>query len=47
MVESFGWPAFFLCTFVIALPGLGLLWSQRAQVRALESAAPIPLRSPG
>jgi len=34
MVESFGWPVFFLCTFAIALPGLGLLWSQREQVRA-------------
>ena len=37
MVEAFGWPTFFLCTFVIALPGLVLLWAQRAQVRALDA----------
>ena len=37
MVESFGWAAFFLCTVVIALPGLVLLWSQREQVRALDA----------
>ncbi len=37
MVESFGWPAFFVATFVIALPGLGLLWWQREQVRALDA----------
>ncbi len=36
MVEAFGWPAFFVCTFVIALPGLALLWWQREQVRALD-----------
>jgi len=40
MVESFGWPVFFAWTFVIALPGLVLLWWQREQIRALESAAP-------
>jgi PAT family beta-lactamase induction signal transducer AmpG len=38
MVESFGWPVFFVCTFLIALPGLGLLWWQRRIVRALEEA---------
>ena len=36
MVEAFGWPAFFVCTFVIALPGLALLWWQREQVRSLD-----------
>jgi PAT family beta-lactamase induction signal transducer AmpG len=36
MVEAFGWPVFFVCTFVIALPGLALLWWQREQVRALD-----------
>jgi PAT family beta-lactamase induction signal transducer AmpG len=41
MVEAFGWPAFFLCTVVIALPGLVLLWMQRTQVRALDSAGPV------
>ena len=38
MVEAFGWPEFFICTFAIALPGLALLWSQRSVVRALEEA---------
>jgi len=38
MVESFGWPVFFVCTFLIALPGLGLLRWQRRIVRALEEA---------
>jgi len=47
MVEAIGWPAFFLCTFVIALPGLALLWWQREQIRALEAAPSPPLRSPG
>ena len=42
MVEAFGWPAFFAWTFVIALPGLALMWWQRAQIDALESAAPVP-----
>jgi PAT family beta-lactamase induction signal transducer AmpG len=45
MVEAFGWPVFFVCTFVIALPGLALLWWQREQVRALDksgSANPQP-----
>jgi len=38
MVEAFGWPTFFVCTFVIALPGLVLLWWQREQVRALDQS---------
>jgi PAT family beta-lactamase induction signal transducer AmpG len=47
MVEAFGWPEFFICTFAIALPGLALLWWQRRVVRALEevptaTAAPAP-----
>jgi PAT family beta-lactamase induction signal transducer AmpG len=39
MVESFGWAAFFVCTFAIALPGLALLWWLREQVRALDAKA--------
>ncbi len=35
MVESFGWPAFFMLTVLTALPGLVLLWWLRADVRAL------------
>ncbi|GAA4339115.1 muropeptide transporter [Pigmentiphaga soli] len=36
MVESFGWPGFFLVTVAIAVPGLLLLWWHRAQVRQLD-----------
>jgi PAT family beta-lactamase induction signal transducer AmpG len=46
MVEEFGWPAFFAFTFVVALPGLALLWSQREQIRALESTGAAPV-APG
>jgi PAT family beta-lactamase induction signal transducer AmpG len=37
MVESFGWPLFFMLTVVTALPGLVLLWWLREDVRALGS----------
>jgi PAT family beta-lactamase induction signal transducer AmpG len=37
MVESFGWPVFFMLTVVTALPGLALLWWLREDVRALGS----------
>ena len=37
MVESFGWPSFFMLTVVTALPGLLLLWWLREDVRALGS----------
>ena len=32
------WPAFFFVTFLVALPGLALLWWKRGAVRALDSA---------
>jgi PAT family beta-lactamase induction signal transducer AmpG len=32
LVEAVGWPAFFFLTFVIALPGLVLLWHLRAHL---------------
>ena len=38
MVETYGWPAFFLMTAIIALPGMALLWWRRADVRALDQA---------
>ena len=52
MVESLGWPAFFLCTVVIALPGLVLLRLARRDIDALaqgsgiatQTAAPAPPR---
>ena len=37
MVESFGWPSFFMLTVLTALPGLILLWWLREDVRALGS----------
>ena len=37
MVESFGWGNFFIVTVFIALPGLVLLWWQRAGIEALSA----------
>ncbi len=37
MVESLGWPGFFLVTVAIALPGLVLLWWYRRTIRALDA----------
>jgi PAT family beta-lactamase induction signal transducer AmpG len=42
LVKYLGWEIFFLFTFVIALPGLALLWWLRARVEALDGA---PARS--
>lgn len=36
MVAEWGWAPFFVATFVVALPGLALLWWQREIVRALD-----------
>ena len=36
MVEALGWAPFFAITVVIALPGLALLWWQRAAIIGLE-----------
>lgn len=36
LVESLGWPSFFVLTVLIALPGLVLLWWRRAEIRALD-----------
>jgi len=38
LVEGLGWAGFYLCTFFIALPGLALLWTQRAGITALAAA---------
>jgi MFS transporter, PAT family, beta-lactamase induction signal transducer AmpG len=38
MVESFGWPTFFIITVVIALPGLALLWVMRETINQVEKA---------
>lgn len=36
LVESLGWPSFFLITVVLALPGLWLLWRKRNAILALD-----------
>jgi PAT family beta-lactamase induction signal transducer AmpG len=36
LVESIGWPTFFVLSTVLAAPALGMLWRLRASVRALE-----------
>ncbi|MCD9473046.1 MFS transporter, partial [Photobacterium phosphoreum] len=37
LVESLGWPSFFVITVAIALPGLLLLWWRRKDIDQLES----------
>ncbi|WP_430459009.1 muropeptide transporter [Pusillimonas minor] len=37
LVETFGWPQFFVFTVLIALPGLALLWFKRDDIRLLDS----------
>lgn len=38
LVDAVGWVWFFLCTFLVALPGLLLLWRLRRRVSDLEHA---------
>jgi PAT family beta-lactamase induction signal transducer AmpG len=40
MAEAFGWSAFFFFTFVIALPGVAMLWWLRERIEALDRTAP-------
>ena len=37
LVESLGWPPFFLLTVLLALPGLWLLWYKRGAIIALDT----------
>ena len=37
LVESLGWPSFFVITVLIALPGLVLLYFRREEIKALDS----------
>ncbi|MGQ0512164.1 MAG: AmpG family muropeptide MFS transporter [Betaproteobacteria bacterium] len=39
MVAAFGWTQFFFFTFLIALPGLALLWWMRRRIEALDAGA--------
>lgn len=38
LVESLGWPAFFVVTVFIGVPGLLLLWWKRSEIRSLDSS---------
>ena len=36
LVDGLGWTPFFFFTFVIALPGIAMLWWQRPRIEALD-----------
>lgn len=40
LADFAGWPVFFFCTFLVALPGLGLLWWMRETVSGLDHNEP-------
>jgi PAT family beta-lactamase induction signal transducer AmpG len=40
LVGAFGWAPFFFCTFLIALPGIVMLYLMRATLVALDSRPP-------
>ena len=37
MVVAMGWTTFFFATFLIALPGVGMLWAMRRTIQALDA----------
>jgi MFS transporter, PAT family, beta-lactamase induction signal transducer AmpG len=37
LVESYGWTLFFFFTFIVALPGVAMLWWQQQRIEALEN----------
>jgi PAT family beta-lactamase induction signal transducer AmpG len=37
MVVAMGWTTFFFATFLIALPGIGMLWAMRRTIEALDA----------
>jgi len=39
LVESMGWPGFFVVTVFIAIPGLVLLYFRREEIKALDAPA--------
>ncbi|HXM81035.1 MAG TPA: MFS transporter [Burkholderiales bacterium] len=45
MAESFGWTTFFFFTFLIALPGVAMLWWQRARIEELDKSPAISFRA--
>ena len=40
LVESLGWPVFFILTVAIAVPGLLLLWWRRADIDRIDATSP-------
>ncbi len=38
LAESFGWTTFFFFTFLVALPGVAMLWWQRARIDELDKS---------
>ena len=38
LAAAYGWTSFFFFTFVVALPGIAMLWWQRARIEALDTA---------
>jgi PAT family beta-lactamase induction signal transducer AmpG len=40
MAESIGWPAFFLMAVGLGLPGIGMVWHMRGEIRRLMPAGP-------
>ena len=38
LAESFGWTTFFFSTFLVALPGIAMLWWQRARIDELDKS---------
>lgn len=42
LAKAFDWPVFFLFSFLIALPGIVLLWIMRREVQALDTDNPPP-----
>jgi PAT family beta-lactamase induction signal transducer AmpG len=39
LVEYAGWPAFYLGTVLVALPGIALLWAMRDTIHRYEAQA--------
>ncbi|TMH86664.1 MAG: MFS transporter, partial [Betaproteobacteria bacterium] len=41
LAERFGWTTFFFFTFLVALPGVAMLWWQRARIDELDKSRPL------
>jgi PAT family beta-lactamase induction signal transducer AmpG len=37
LAATYGWTSFFFLTFLVALPGIAILWRQRARIEALDA----------